>query len=108
MTTTFGGVELPNAGKAILSFNSLIRKTLLLNGKRSIQISPELDTNIVVEGIATYTQILAVLAKAGSKNALVTNEGTFTNCVISGDISIRESDAPGKFNYRIAFERHTA
>jgi hypothetical protein len=108
MTTTFAGVILPNASKVKTTFDTLTKVTVLLSGKRSVQTNPEVGMNFSVTCLGTRAQFLALLALVGTKDSLVTDDDTYTNCAMNGNIDYTETDDPDdQFFFSFGFVRET-
>jgi hypothetical protein len=111
MTITFDGVELVNAGEYDFELKTLTKETTLLSGKRSVQTSTETGLFVTIPGAGTGAEVDAISAKIGAKGSLVLIEGTYTNCVISGNF--KKKRAGGRYSgvdwyfYEVSFVRET-
>jgi hypothetical protein len=110
MTTTFGGTELKNASKGNIRYPVKTTTTGLMSGKDYVQYAPAgmHGTEVTVSCLGERADITALLSLVGSKQTLITDDQTFTNMIIQGEIEERETDAPGWFEYIVHFVRHTA
>jgi len=107
MTTTFGGVTLVGAGKAKIRFKALTNETTLMSGKRYVQTNAQTGMEIEVEGLCTWAEFEAIVAAVGTGATLTNEYDSWSNCYITGEPEATESDAPGYFNYKVQFVRHT-
>ncbi len=107
MTTTFATVTLPNASKIGGGFQTLTGETVLLSGKRAVQSSTEYGRAHTFTCYGTWAQFEALLAKVGTKGDLVTEADTFSNCYISGELALSESNNPGSYYWKISFVQDT-
>lgn len=108
MTTTFDSVEIIHASKISGRASPLVRDTVLLSGKHSVQRNANYGQGWTYVGLGVWGDVAAILAKIGARGSLVCTEGTFTNCVISGDITYEETDDPGYYFYTVGFIQETA
>jgi len=107
MTTTFGGVTLPYASKIGEENDVLIKETVLLSGKRSIQTNPNAGLGTKYQCLGTWAQYTAIRSMIGSSGSLVTEAGeTYTKCYISS-LMVRETDGPGDYQFEVGFRQDT-
>jgi len=113
MTSTFGSVELVEAGKFEGKFPTLTKTKVLHGGKVSVQSSVNYGVDITVRCRGSWADVTALLGKIGSPDTL-TFEGTaFTNCYISGEPEVKESEGRDivtgavTYDYKVNFVRKT-
>lgn len=107
MTTTFGGVTLPDASKIEETPEILLEETVLMSGERSIQSNTSYGFGATYHCLGTWAQYKAVLALVGVASSLVTEAGeTYTKCYISS-IKVKESDSPLSYLFDVGFRQDT-
>jgi hypothetical protein len=107
MTTTFDALELKMASKISQTHPTLTQETTLLSGKRSVQSNTNTGFTAKFSCFGTLDDVTAMLAKVGTKGDLVIGTATHTNCYISGNIEVNESDNPDYFTYDVSFVQET-
>jgi hypothetical protein len=107
-TWTFDSVTLPHPRVSIdytANFSSATTNT----GREAIQGSTAQNVRIKVQCMdCTLSEMLAIVAKIGTKGTLVLNTETFTNCMIVPPIKQNPDVLYGRFQPEITFARHTA
>jgi hypothetical protein len=107
MTVTFNGVELKKASKISHTHPTLTTDTVVLIGKHSIQSNTNTGFEAKFSCFGTMADVNLILAEVGGKHDLVVGLTTYTNCYISGQIQVNESDNPDYFTYELAFVQET-
>lgn len=103
---TFDSVTLVNPEPFDRNINPIANQTILLSGKRSVQMTTETALSIIFKcSTETYSNITDLEAKIGLQKTLAINGTNFTKCVIS---SFRKKEwIPGKWTYEVAFIQDT-
>lgn len=102
----FDSVELKNPEPFDRNNNPIANQTILLSGKRSVQMTTETALSITFRcSTETYSDISNLGAKIGLQKTLAINGTNFTKCVIS---SFRKKEwIPGKWTYEVGFVQDT-
>jgi hypothetical protein len=106
MTTTFGGVEIKEAGEITVSYQTRTREAITHGGKSNVQTSTQYGTLLSLEGMGTQADVDALVAMIGAIDTLITDDATYTNMAIQGDIKTKKA-APGNQYYTVTFIRKT-
>ena len=107
MTVTFGSVLLPEASKLMETPEVILKETLLLSGRKSIQASTYTGFGASYSCVGTWDQYQDLLDEVGSSGTLTTEAGeSYTKCYISS-IKVAETDAPGYYEIKLEFRQDT-
>jgi len=107
MTITFDSIELKNPEPFGKNWGVITNQTVLLSGKRSVQVSSELAISVSFRcSTETYSDISNLRAKIGSAYSLVIDSDTYTNCYIS--FFTEREWFTGKWEYEVSFVRDTS
>ena len=99
-------MELINPEPFDRNINPIVNQTILLSGKRSVQMTTETALSITFRcSTETYSNITDLEAKIGVQKTLAINGINFTKCVIS---SFRKREwFPGYWTYEVSFVQDT-
>jgi len=103
---TFDSVTLVNPEPFERNINPIASQTILLSGKRSVQMTTETALSISFRcSTETYSNVTDLEAKIGVQKTLTINGTNFTKCVIS---SFRKREwFPGYWTYEVSFVQDT-
>lgn len=110
ITVTFGGYPVSVLQKKEVSVDAPFSETTLLSGETYIQAS---STTKFARSYECYTEdfteITALLGLIGTKQTLVINGTSYTNCYLKPPLAYEELiEGSGKYTYTISFVRHSA
>ena len=103
---TFGTVDLINPEPFDRNNNPITNQTILLSGKRSVQMTTETALSITFRcSTEAYSDITDLEDEIGEQKTLEINGTSFTKCVIS---SFRKKEwIPDKWTYEVSFIQDT-
>ena len=103
---TFDSVELKNPEPFDRNVNPIANQTILLSGKRSVQMTTETALSIAFRcSTGTYSNISDLEAKVGLQKTLAINGTNFMKCVISS--FTKKEWIPGEWTYEVGFVQDT-
>lgn len=103
---TFDSITLQNPEPFDRNDNPIANQTILLSGKRSVQMTTETALSIIFKcNTGTYSNITDLEAKVGLQKTLAINGTNFTKCVISS--FTKKEWIPGEWAYEVGFVQDT-
>lgn len=106
-TATFDGVELKDPQEYGSQYLIQTDEVLLLSGKVSVHTNPNLQFKATFKCVTEdFSDITALLLKAGVKGDLVVNGVNHPNCKIVGEITVNEPIF-GLYEYNVSFSEET-
>jgi hypothetical protein len=108
VTTSLGGVTLPNASKIAETVYIVANETVLLSGKRKIQAEADTGFGATYECMGTKAQFDAIKALVGSSCTLVTEDGSYSKCYLFGEMPRKETENPNVFVFTVTVRQDTS
>lgn len=105
-TVTFDGIELKNPEPFDIDPQVLIKDTVLLSGKHSIQSASETAIACVIKcHTDSISDVANLRAKIGTEGSLIDGSDTYTKCHISSWKEVLWTK--GKWEYTVGFKQDT-